>query len=161
MPPVFGLPPGINNGAAASTDLLVIPHPRFRIDRFADRAEQAQRAEIVFLDVMIARLDERTDRSGSGVKDSHLVVSHDLPEAIPIRLVRRAFIHDLSGSISHRTIDNVAVAGNPAHIRRTPVDIVRLVIEDVLKGRRSPGHVTAGSVENPLGFSRWTQRCRE
>ena len=39
----FGLPPGIDDRTTPAADDLVIPHPRFRIDRFADGAEQAQR----------------------------------------------------------------------------------------------------------------------
>src|SRR6266576_4558653 len=36
------LPPRIHDGAALPADVLVIPHPRFRIDRLADAAEQPQ-----------------------------------------------------------------------------------------------------------------------
>src|SRR6185312_15156018 len=42
MPPV-SVPPGVDDRAAFVADHAVIPLPRFRIDRFADRAEQAQR----------------------------------------------------------------------------------------------------------------------
>ena len=38
----LGLPPGVHNRAAAPADVLVIPHPRFGIDGFADGAEHAQ-----------------------------------------------------------------------------------------------------------------------
>src|SRR3546814_20918687 len=36
----FGLPPGIDDRATRIADHLVIPAPGFRVDRFADRAEQ-------------------------------------------------------------------------------------------------------------------------
>ena len=45
----FGLPPGIDDRAAAAADLLVIPHPGFRIDRLADGAEQPQARQVVLL----------------------------------------------------------------------------------------------------------------
>ena len=47
--PGFGLPPGIDDRAAFAADDLVIPDPGFGIDRFAHRAEQAQRAKVMFL----------------------------------------------------------------------------------------------------------------
>src|SRR3546814_10644301 len=40
----FGLPPGIDDRAAAVADHAMIPQPGFRIDRLAHRTEQAQRS---------------------------------------------------------------------------------------------------------------------
>src|SRR6185503_14811069 len=34
----FSLPPRVDDGASATTDVFVIPHPGFRIDRLADAA---------------------------------------------------------------------------------------------------------------------------
>ena len=39
----LGLPPGVDDRAAAVADDAVVPEPGFGIDRLADRAEQAQR----------------------------------------------------------------------------------------------------------------------
>ena len=38
----FGLPPGIDDGAAAAADFFIIPAPGFGVDRFADAAEEAE-----------------------------------------------------------------------------------------------------------------------
>ena len=35
----LGLPPGVNDRAAAAADLIVIPHPCLRVDRFTDGSE--------------------------------------------------------------------------------------------------------------------------
>ena len=43
----FGLPPGVDDGAAFLADDGVVPHPGFGVDRFADGAEQAQAGEVV------------------------------------------------------------------------------------------------------------------
>ena len=43
------LPPRIDNGTPPSADDFVIPHPRFRIDRFADCPEETERSEVVLL----------------------------------------------------------------------------------------------------------------
>src|SRR6185503_11692233 len=53
----LGLPPRVDDRAAAAADGLVVPHPRLGIDRLADRAEDAQRLEFVFLRQVAARLD--------------------------------------------------------------------------------------------------------
>ena len=44
----FGLPPGIDDRAALAADVLVIPDPRFGIDRLANRAEQAKGRKVMF-----------------------------------------------------------------------------------------------------------------
>ena len=38
----LGLPPGVDDRAALAADHLVVPEPRLRVDRLADRAEQPQ-----------------------------------------------------------------------------------------------------------------------
>src|SRR5205823_3809930 len=65
MPAGFRLPPGIDDRAAATTDIGVVPHPRFRIDRLADGAEQTEARKIVIFrrrgGIGLGCLDERTD----------------------------------------------------------------------------------------------------
>ena len=43
----FGLPPGIDDGTSVAADDFMIPHPGFRVDRFAHGAQQAKRTQIV------------------------------------------------------------------------------------------------------------------
>ena len=47
----LGLPEGVDDRAAAAADVLVVPLPRGRIDRLADRAEDAQARQVVALRV--------------------------------------------------------------------------------------------------------------
>ena len=70
----FGLPPGVDDGAALLADDLVIPLPRRRIDRLADRAEQAQARQIVRVRPLVALADERADRGGRGVENVDAVL---------------------------------------------------------------------------------------
>ena len=86
--PGFGLPPGVDDRAAAAADDLVIPHPGFRIDRLADGAEHAQARQVVSLRPMIAPLDKGANRRRRGVEDRYLVLGDDLPEAVFARMVR-------------------------------------------------------------------------
>ena len=66
----FCLPPGIHDRAGAATNFFVIPHPGFRIDPFAHAAEQSQAGQIVFLDMLIAPFDKRTNRRRRCVEES-------------------------------------------------------------------------------------------
>jgi len=95
----FSLPPGVDDGATVVANLLAIPHARFRVDWFAYRSQEAQRAEAVLFNVLVSPLHERTDRSASGIENADLVVVDDLPEAGEIRPAWRAFIDDDRGSI--------------------------------------------------------------
>src|SRR5262249_10228832 len=52
----FGLPPGVDDRAAAVSAPAVIPLPGFRIDRLADRSEQSQRCARGLLPRGVARL---------------------------------------------------------------------------------------------------------
>ena len=71
------------------SDLFVIPHPRFRVDRFADRAEQTQTRQIVLGRPLIAPFDESADGCRGRIEDIHSILFDNLPEAILARLVRR------------------------------------------------------------------------
>ena len=89
----LGLPPGVDDRAALAADGLVVPHPGFRVDRLADRAEDAQAGQVVFLRQVAARLDQRADRGRRGVEDVDLVVLDHLPEAARVRIGRHALEH--------------------------------------------------------------------
>src|SRR5690606_8714450 len=63
------LPPGVDDRTAVFADNAVVPHPGFRVDRLADGAEETERAEVVFLNKMIACPHERADGGRGGVED--------------------------------------------------------------------------------------------
>ena len=69
MPPVSVCHQVSTIGTAFAADDFVIPHPGFGVDRLADRAEQAQRTQIVFLRPFRAPFHERANRRRRGVKD--------------------------------------------------------------------------------------------
>jgi hypothetical protein len=77
----FGLPPGVDDRAAALADDVVIPFPGFRVDRLADRAEQAERFARCRIHRVVAGAHQRADRRRCGVEDVDLVLVAHLPEA--------------------------------------------------------------------------------
>ena len=47
---------------------VIIPYPRFGIDRFADRAKDAQGTEIIFGRPLVAEANQGADGRGRGVE---------------------------------------------------------------------------------------------
>ena len=78
------LPPGVDDRAAAVADDPVIPFPRLRIDRLADRTEQTQRGAAGLLHRLLARAHQRADRGRRGVENIDLVLVDDFPEPAQI-----------------------------------------------------------------------------
>src|SRR5512133_3975634 len=70
----LGLPPGIDDRAAAIAHHAVIPLPGFRVDRLADGAEQAQCGARMPLHRLFALTHQRAERRRRGVEDRDLVL---------------------------------------------------------------------------------------
>ena len=77
-----------------------------------------------------------------------LCLSTTSPEARDRRIVRHALEHESRRAVGERSVDDVAVAGHPPDIRRTPVDIAVVVVEDVLVGHRRIDKIAARRVED-------------
>ena len=148
----FGLPPGIHDRAAPSTDVRVIPHPGFGIDRFPDGTKNYEATHVAFLRQFIALLRNRADGGRSRVELRHFVLLDDLPVAIPCGVARHAFEHHRCCSITQRTVDDVTVSGNPADVRSTPVDIILLQIKHPLVGDGRIEQIPCSRVENTFRF---------
>ncbi len=148
-------------GQRSPSDVEVVPHPRFRVDRLADRSQQPQRREVVLLGPLGAPAHERADRRRRRVEDRHAVALDDVPEAILVREVRRAFVHHHRRAVGERAVHDVAVARDPADVRRAPVDVVFLEIEHPLRRRIASGEIAAGRVHDALGFPRGAGRVED
>ena len=151
--PGFGLPIGIDDGAALLADHAVIPHPRLGIDGLAYGAEEAQGGQRMLLYPGVAPFREGADGGGRGVEDGDFVVVHDLPEAVVLGPVGRSLVHDNGGAVLQRAIDDVAVAGDPADVGGAPEDIVVAQVEDVFAGEIGLDGVAAGGVNQALGLA--------
>ena len=146
----LGLPPGVDDRAAVLADHVVVPLPRFRIDRLADGAEQAQRFARGLLHRAVAALHQRADRGRRGVDDVDLVLVAHFPEARGGRIVRHALEHQRDGAVGERAIDDVAVAGDPADVGGAPVDVAVVIVEHVLMRDRRVDQIAAGGVQHAL-----------
>ena len=81
MPPVSVCHQVSTIGQRSLADDAMVPFPGFRIDRLADRAEQAQRGAARLLHRLLARAHQRADRGRGGIEDIDLVLVDHFPEA--------------------------------------------------------------------------------
>ena len=76
----FGLPPGVDNRAAAFADDPIVPLPSFRVDRLADRAQKAQRFSGRAFDRLVPFAHQCADCRRRGVEDRYVVLVAHVPE---------------------------------------------------------------------------------
>ena len=161
-PAGLGLPPRVDDRAAPAADHLVVPEPRLRVDRLADRAEQPQRREVVALRVLRAPLDAGADRGRRRVEDRHAVARAQLPPDVLVRVVRRALVHHRRRAVRERAVDDVGVAGDPADVGRAPVDVlVGLEVEHGAVRERDLRQVAARRVQDPLRLGGRARRVED
>ena len=84
MAPGLGLPPGVDDRAACRAPMFSpVPHPRLRVDRLADAAQQPQRRQVVAGRDVVAPLHHGADQRGRGVEDGHAVLLRRSPRSGP------------------------------------------------------------------------------
>ena len=149
----FGLPPGVDDRAAFAADVLVIPDPCLGIDRFAHGAEQAKGGKVVLRRPFVSPFHEGADGGWRGVENGHAVMGDDAPEAVRLRPVRSALVHESRRAVGQRAIDDVAVARDPADVGGAPEGVLLAEIEDIFRGDGDTEQVAARGVEDALGFS--------
>ncbi len=152
----LGLPPGVDDRAAAIADDAVIPFPGFRIDGLADRTQKTKRGAARFLHRLLARAHQRPDGGRRGIEGVDLVLVDDLPEPAHRRIVGNALEHERRRAVGQRPVENVAVAGHPADIGRAPIDVAIMIVEDILMGHRDVDEIASGRVQNALRRARRT-----
>lgn len=69
-----------------------------------------------------------------------------------------ATYNDRRGAIGQRSIDDISVSSDPAHIGGAPVNVTRLVVKDNLKRGRCIQQITSRGVEHTLGLARGATR---
>ncbi len=67
-------------------------------------------------------------------------------------IVGHAFEHQGGGAVGQRPIEDIAVAGHPAHIGRAPINVAVVIIEHVMMGDSGVEKIAAEVWSTPLGF---------
>src|SRR3982074_283118 len=114
----FGLPPGVDDRAAPSANVPVVPHPRLGIDGFADSADEPQRRQTANL-----------GRRRRGVEEVALVLLYRLPETSGVGKGRCPFEYDFGRADSKRSVGDIGMSRHPADVGSTPEDVLGLYVE--------------------------------
>jgi hypothetical protein len=64
--------------------------------------------------------------------------------------------HDGGGSVGEGAVDDVSVPGDPTDVGGAPVDVARVVVEDIFEGGGSVQQIASCCVENSLGLASGT-----
>jgi len=64
-----------------------------------------------------------------------------------------ATYHDGRCAVRQRPVNHVSVSGDPSDVGGAPIDIVRMIIEDVFESGRRIDQISRGGMENALRFA--------
>ena len=84
--------------------------------------------------MIIAGPCDGADGGGCGVEDVDAEIVNDLPVPAGVGVGGQRLEHHGGGAVGQWTVDDVAVAGDPADVGGAEVDAVGLVVEDVVVG---------------------------
>src|SRR5215217_1167617 len=155
------LPPSVHDRAPATAHVLVVPHPRPRVYRLAHGPQESQGGEVVLLYRLGPDLYERPYGGGCRVQNGDLMLLYDVEPAVVLRIGRRPLKHERRPAVREGAVDEVGVPGDPAHVRRAPVDVVVFEGVNPLVGDLDVGKVAARGVDDPLGFPRRAGRVED
>ena len=80
---------------------------------------------------MVITFGHQSSNSGRrGIKHIYLMLFDNLPATGNIRIVRNPLEQECYRTITQRTIQDIAVSGNPTEVRRAPVNITVLIIKN-------------------------------
>lgn len=67
--------------------------------------------------------------------------------------------HDGRCAVRQWTVNHVSVSGDPSNVGGTPINITRMIIENVLESGGRVNQVSRSGVENALRFAGGTATC--
>src|SRR5260221_1556720 len=152
--PGLCLPRGIHNRQFAAPDVLVIPYPGFRVDRLADRTEQAQACQVVPGRQFFAKAHQAANRGRGRVEDRHLVLVYNTPPPVSVRVGRNALEQYTGRGVHQWAVNAIAMAGHPTHIGGTPEHVARFDIKHKPGGGIGSHCIATLDVYHPLWLAR-------
>ena len=137
--------------------MFIVPVPGFYIDGFTDCAQHAERLQLFILQRITTKTHQAPNGGGRGIENIHAIFINDTPKSAGIRIGGDPFEHQGRGAGTQRTINGIAVTRNPAHIRRTEINIPWFILEDIDKGIGGIDHITRAGMDHPLAVFPWTR----
>src|SRR6185503_3407535 len=150
----------IDDGTSLFSDHLAIPHPRLRVDRFANRAEQTQARQVVLQRPLLTPFYERANRGWGCVEDIHSMTFDHGPKPIRLWKIRCTFIHQHRRAVREWSINDVAVSRDPTDVCRAPVDVFISDIEDPLRREMNLQEITRRRVQDTFGLTSRSRRVQ-
>lgn len=142
----------VDNVCVLLADGLVVPLPDLGGNGLTDRAKDSERLHLV-LDVLVASALQKSERGRSDVELCDIVLRADLPVSAEIRVCGSALEDDSGDAEDERSVDDVGVAGDPAHVATAEEDVGVVDVEDVLAGHGGAQKVAGGRVHDTLGLA--------
>ncbi len=107
----------------------------------------------MLLHPLVAPTNKGANRRRRRVENADGVFLDQAPETIRLRPVGRAFIHQRRRARRERSVDHIAVPGDPADIRGAPINVVLAQVENVFRAAVNADEIAAGGVQNAFRFS--------
>lgn len=148
------LPVRVADVGLATANELVIPLPHVLGDRLTDGAKHAQGVQLVVLDVLLTGTLQQPQCGRCNVELVHAVLVNNVPVPGEVGVCWGPLKDDGCGTVQQWAVDDVGVAGDPAHVARGEDDVLVVNIKHVLGGEHGAQEVTRSGVENPLGLAR-------
>jgi hypothetical protein len=147
----LSLPVGIRDMAVVVTNVLIVPFPNLRGNRFTDRTQSSQRRQIMLLNVVFTSTLQETKSSRGNIELSDLVLLNDLPVSRVGGVSRGTLEDNGSGTKEQRTVEGVGVAGNPTDITGSEKSIIRVNVKHIFAGSSGTKEETTGDMDDTLG----------
>jgi hypothetical protein len=131
------------------------------VQRLAGEEQVTQGRKAVLLDPLARELAEHAHRRGRREHHGYLVFVDDVPPDPGIRVVGRALVDHGRNACEQGAVDDVAVADDPADVRRGPVHVVLAAPVDVVHRGVQGDHVPAGIADDALRLPGRARRIQD
>mmetsp|Transcript_18879 Transcript_18879/g.38291 ORF Transcript_18879/g.38291 Transcript_18879/m.38291 type:complete len:386 (-) Transcript_18879:497-1654(-) len=121
--PGFGLPVGVDDGAAGFANDFVVPPPSLRIDRLPHRPQYPQTAKIVLVRRLISEPHQTPNRRRRRVKHADPVPLDHVPIPSAVGVHRGALEHEGTAPVQQRPVNDVRVSRDPPRVRDAGVHV--------------------------------------
>ncbi|MBT9137389.1 MAG: hypothetical protein DDT34_02481 [Firmicutes bacterium] len=142
------LPVGVHDRDPLPADVAVIPHPCLRIDRFADRSQHPKGRKVILPRPLFTESHQRANRGRRRIELVHAMLIDDVPKTPGVGIRRNTLEHDGRSSKGKRTVNHVAVSGDPPDVGGTEEDILVVIVESVLERNRGEEQVPARRMQH-------------
>jgi hypothetical protein len=140
-----------NVGVLLAND-LVVPLPHLCGNGLTDRSKNSEVLHVV-LDVLVAGALQQSERGRGDVELCDVVLCADLPVSAEIGVCGSALEDDSGNTENERSVHDVGVTGDPAHVATAEEDVRVVDVEHVLAGHGGAQQVAGGRVHYTLGLT--------